>query len=151
VPGFNRSYGGRAEHVDYRPVATGFADGSSWANASADLQAMINISPAGGEVWVAAGTYKPTYHPVTGAINPIDRNNTFVLLPNVNVYGGFAGTETLLSQRNYAANATILSADIGTVGLTTDNCYHILLSLAGMQPRLLPVPGIILLYMQKEK
>ncbi|HQY40730.1 MAG TPA: choice-of-anchor Q domain-containing protein [Ferruginibacter sp.] len=127
-----------AQPVRYvKPVATGFADGSSWANASADLQAMINISPAGGEVWVAAGTYKPTYHPVTGAINPIDRNNTFVLLPNVNVYGGFAGTETLLSQRNYAANATILSADIGTVGLTTDNCYHILLSLPGMQPRLL--------------
>ena len=69
-----------AQPVRYvKPVATGFADGSSWANASADLQAMINISPAGGEVWVAAGTYKPTYHPVTGAINPIDRNITFVL------------------------------------------------------------------------
>ena len=127
-----------AQPVRYvKPVATGLANGSSWANASADLQAMINISSAGGEVWVAAGTYKPTHHAVTGAIIPMNRNNAFVLLPNVSVYGGFAGTETLLSQRNYAANATILSADIGTVGLTTDNCYHILLSLPGMQPRLL--------------
>ena len=43
-----------------KPVATGTGDGATWADASADLQGMINASASGDEVWVAAGTYKPT-------------------------------------------------------------------------------------------
>ncbi|MDR1737566.1 MAG: hypothetical protein LBR66_01925, partial [Candidatus Symbiothrix sp.] len=39
----------------------GTGDGSSWENASNDLQAMINASDAGDTVHVAAGTYKPQY------------------------------------------------------------------------------------------
>ena len=48
-----------------------------------------------------------------------------VLAEGVEVYGGFAGTETLLSERNPAANITILSGDIGTLGDPSDNCYHV--------------------------
>jgi predicted outer membrane repeat protein len=43
----------------------------------------------------------------------------------VEIYGGFAGSETSLSQRNVATNATILSGDIGTVNTAGDNVYHV--------------------------
>ena len=48
-----------------------------------------------------------------------------MLKNGVSVYGGFAGTETLLSQRDPSANPTILSGDIGTVNDTSDNAYHV--------------------------
>jgi len=100
-----------------KPTASGSGDGSSWANASADLQAMINASSAGDQVWVAAGTYKPT--------TTTNRSISFSLKNGVAVYGGFNGTETLLSQRNWVANVTILSGDIGTLGDDSDNSYHV--------------------------
>ena len=47
----------------------------------------------------------------------------------VEIYGGFAGTETALSQRTDfgtgGVNETILSGDIGVADDQTDNCYHI--------------------------
>ena len=42
-----------------RPTVAGLGDGSSWTNASADLQLMINNSAAGDTIWVAEGTYLP--------------------------------------------------------------------------------------------
>ena len=84
-----------------KPVASGTGDGSSWANASTDLQAMINASGTT-EVWVAAGTYKPG----------VTRSDAFIMKNNVAIYGGFTGTETLLSQRNWTRQVTILSGDI---------------------------------------
>ena len=47
----------------------------------------------------------------------------------VAIYGGFAGTETLTTQR-VAGNSTILSGDIGTIGSIADNCYHVVLSVS---------------------
>jgi hypothetical protein len=108
---------------------SGASDGSSWGNASSDLQAVINSSSSGDEIWVAAGTYKPTRRAdATGTITTNDRNNAFVLKSGVKIYGGFAGTETLSSQRNWTTNVTILSGDLGTVGNTSDNAYHVVVS-----------------------
>uniref|UniRef100_UPI0037C0A5A9 hypothetical protein n=1 Tax=Arenimonas sp. TaxID=1872635 RepID=UPI0037C0A5A9 len=77
-----------------KPTATGSGDGSSWANASANLQAMINASAANDEVWVAAGTYRPTQDPF-GNSSPADpRDRTFYLKDGVKLYGGFAATGT---------------------------------------------------------
>lgn len=42
----------------------------------------------------------------------------FSLNNGVAIYGGFAGTETELEQRNVSANPSILSGDIGVEGGT---------------------------------
>lgn len=94
--------------------------GTSWLSAFPTLQAAINAAAeeGGGDVWVKAGVYQP---------DGSSRNSTFALEPNVSIFGGFAGGETTLEERNYKANRTILSGDIGRVSSTSDNCYHVLL------------------------
>ena len=94
-----------------KPTASGTGDGSSWANASADLQTMIDSSSTNDEIWVAAGTYKPTKNTSGNATPPNNREKTFYIKRNINVYGGFAGTEIFLIDRNPSTNLTILSGD----------------------------------------
>ncbi len=77
-------------------VPNGTGDGTSWANAYGDLEAALNDERAAAEdVWVAAGTYQ-----VRSLEWPTE----------VAAYGGFAGTETALGQRDIEANETILDA-----------------------------------------
>ena len=76
----------------------GDEDGSSWANASKNLKDVMEAADAGDEIWVAAGTYSP------GS----DETDTFLLRAGVKVYGGFAGTEDDLNQRDWAANVATL-------------------------------------------
>ena len=97
--------------------ASGLNNGTGWANAYTSLSSAITAAGQYYEIWVAAGTYKPT------AI--ADRNISFNMKNDVAIYGGFAGTETLLSDRNWASNVTILSGDIGIPGDNTDNSYHV--------------------------
>ncbi|MGM9507690.1 choice-of-anchor Q domain-containing protein [Larkinella sp. GY13] len=97
------------------------ATATSWATATSDLQGAINSLSAGGEVWVAGGTYKPT----TGT----DRNSSFSLKNNVAIYGGFVGNEANRSERPAlnltTPSSTTLSGDIGT-GDPGDNSYHVI-------------------------
>jgi len=109
-----------------RAAAAPGGDGSSWAAAIQDLQIGIGKAAASRgvvtEVWVAAGTYKPN----RGQTNPLFvRNLSFRPINGVSIYGGFNGTETLLTQRNIAANVTTLSGDIGVSGDNSDNSYHV--------------------------
>jgi hypothetical protein len=97
-------------------AATDSNNGNSWANAYISLQSALGDANCT-KIWVAAGTYKPT----SGA----DRTATFQLVSGVAVYGGFAGTENLLTQRKPTTNITILSGDIGVSGTNSDNSYHI--------------------------
>ncbi|MCC5943758.1 MAG: hypothetical protein JJT94_02400, partial [Bernardetiaceae bacterium] len=136
------SYLAEAQVRYVKPTATGTGDGSSWANASNDLQAMINASAAGEQVWVAAGTYKPTQYPTGCGTCANPRQYTFSLKSGVELYGGFAGTEVSIAARNNfaptEANETILSGDLadnddfgddgyqGTTG--DDNVYHVVTS-----------------------
>ncbi len=114
--------------------------GTSWATASNDLQAMINASSTSDEIWVAKGTYLPNRKAdnVT-TITTSDRNNAFVLKADVKIYGGFVGSETVLTARNWLVNTTILSGDFNgddaisgsgsTLSITnnSEDAYHVLI------------------------
>ncbi len=97
--------------------ATGANTGLTWTDAFNDLQDALGASSFGDEIWVAAGTYKPTSGTSTSA--------TFILVNGVGLYGGFAGTETVLSERDYTLNTSTLSGNIGVGSSTTDNSIHV--------------------------
>jgi uncharacterized repeat protein (TIGR01451 family) len=90
--------------------------GGSWADAYLDLQDALNTAIAGDQIWVARGSYTP------GA----RRADSFVLKSGVDLYGGFAGSEAALDQRDWQNNPTLLSGDIGVAGSASDNTYHVL-------------------------
>ncbi|MFH0981770.1 MAG: right-handed parallel beta-helix repeat-containing protein [Planctomycetota bacterium] len=105
--------------------ATGANHGTNWVDACTDLQRALAVAAGPGhavqEVWVAAGTYHPT---ADG-----DRTVSFALVNGVALYGGFAGGETDLSERDPAVHMTVLSGDLqendaGTEGLS-DNSHHV--------------------------
>jgi hypothetical protein len=96
---------------------------------------MIDKAISGDEVWVAKGTYYPT----TESIARDARSRTFAVKSGVNMYGGFLGSESLVSQRVLAdldkngrvdscelVNPTILSgntdgvADVWTKTMNAD-------------------------------
>ncbi len=99
---------------------------STWG-AACTLPHALAVATSGEQVWVAAGLYKP------GAA----ATNSFSIAPGVAVYGGFSGTETLLGQRNWNTNLSVLSGDIDgndttTGGVVTDpanisgtNSHHV--------------------------
>lgn len=115
-------------------LTTGRNDGSDWANAfrgPLSLQNALDFmsaAPVGAysEIWMARGTYKP-------AGPGGSRSASFQLQNNLAIYGGFTGTETTLSQRNIAANPTILSGDLNGDDNQSinraDNSYHVVTAL----------------------
>ncbi|MGE5461998.1 MAG: choice-of-anchor Q domain-containing protein [Syntrophothermus sp.] len=107
--------GSRIHYV--KSDAQGANNGISWADAFTDLQSALATAFSGDEIWVAAGTYRPT----TGS----DRSVSFTLKNDVALYGGFAGSETSLAQRDTLANPTVLSGDIGNLDDDRDNSYHV--------------------------
>ncbi len=126
----------------------GTGDGSSWQNASADIQAMIDDSQVGDAVWVANGIYKPTK--LIKSTKSLSKS--FILKDGVSLFGGFDGTETDINQRQVESNGkaydmlhkTVLSGDddipdqwqrvidggstyryIWEVSGNGGNCYHV--------------------------
>ncbi len=96
-------------------------DGASWStafNSLADCLEFIEdteFPPTGGwEVWVAGGSYQPAL------AEDHFSNSTFPLRDGVKLYGGFAGTETALSQRVLGSNETILDGMLDIV--PTEGC-----------------------------
>jgi predicted outer membrane repeat protein len=86
------------------PTGSAAADcGLTWANACS-LQAALTKAVAGDQIWVAAGVYVP------GGPGEVDA--TFRLSDAVALYGGFAGSETELGDRDWVAHPTILSGDL---------------------------------------
>ena len=84
------------------------SDGSCWERAKRTVQDGIDaagaVSVEGGEVWVAAGVYM----------------ERITLQGYAYVYGGFAGTETSLDDRDPLANETIIDGHNGRVVSAVD-------------------------------
>jgi hypothetical protein len=95
--------------------ATGGNNGSSWSDAFTDLQDGIDLAVSGIDVWVAEGTYVPG----------TNRTDSFLPKPGVRVCGGFTGTETNRTERDWNAHPAILSGEIGSPSTTADNSYHV--------------------------
>ena len=96
------------------PAGGGTPDGSDWTTNAMTLQNALMASIAGDQVWIATGEYKP---------HADDISVTFSIPADVQVYGGFAGTEnddfdpatndTRLRDIDGAfTNETILSGDL---------------------------------------
>lgn len=104
---------GRIRYV--KPDGTG--DGTSWEKASGDLQKMIDelaAVDASGEVWVAAGEYRP----ITQIIEGVQYAASFRMRDGIDVYGGFAGGEISKAERkkgsmpwSYTNETVLLGAD----------------------------------------
>jgi alpha-tubulin suppressor-like RCC1 family protein len=107
------------------PPGPGYNNGKSWGTAFTDLQnALQTVAQTGlvdgNEIWVAAVDGNP-YKPLT----PSNRTATFTLVSGTGLYGGFKnGVEVCRIQRDWVANETVLSGEIGGTGIG-DNCYHV--------------------------
>lgn len=102
--------------------AGAYGDGMSWGEAFRYLRDALNAAGEGCEIWVAEGTYYPDDR--EGIFRP-SRNDYFNMRSNVEVYGGFAGTESSRSSRDPASHPTILSGDINQDSTYTGNSYHV--------------------------
>ena len=106
-------------------------NGQTWGTAYQHVQDALAVAQPSDQVWVAQGTYLPG--DATSA-----RSVSFQIPSNVALYGGFAGGETLLAQRDWVAHETILSGDLHQDDLPgfvnrADNCYHVVqISAAGL-------------------
>ena len=100
------AYEAHLDGILCRPGGAGERRLLPWADACT-LQTALSLAFSGDEIWVQAGVHSPQAGPT----------DTFTLKNGVAVYGGFAGTETLLTQRDWNANLTTLSGDIGAAGI----------------------------------
>jgi hypothetical protein len=106
-------------------LSTGLNDGSSWADAFQGvdgLQTALGTALAGDEVFVADGTYL--------ASSTMSRADSFSLINDVSIFGGFWGGEATPAERPAFGTApSILSGDLagndGSGGLA-DNTYHLI-------------------------
>jgi purple acid phosphatase-like protein/calcineurin-like phosphoesterase family protein len=101
--------------------AVGYPDGKNWNTAYrtlGDALLQSNADTLIQEIWVADGTY---YVSTATA-----RDTSFLVTRAITIYGGFAGFETDITQRDIPNHATILSGEIADPSLVNDNCYHVL-------------------------
>ncbi|MBX3359632.1 MAG: hypothetical protein KF745_14530 [Phycisphaeraceae bacterium] len=110
-----------------RAGASGAGNGASWADAFTGVQAALDAAQAGDQIWVAAGVYRPG---VSGG----SRESSFLMKTGVALYGGFAGTEGSLGQRDWRVNVTTLSGDLNgddgpEFSNRADNAYHVVVAL----------------------
>jgi len=74
------------------PTGDDTNDGLSWATAKKTITSALTVAQGLDEVWVSAGTYTDNVSIPAG----------------VALYGGFASTETRLTERNWSVNPTIV-------------------------------------------
>ena len=93
------------------------ASGASWSDALKSPQVAIEHAEAGDSVWIASGRYQAT------ALRSIEGEQlyaaSFLLKSGVSIYGGFAGNENALSQRQ--VNGAVWNFTNATVLESTDS------------------------------
>ncbi|MCY4780543.1 MBG domain-containing protein [Sphingobacterium sp. UT-1RO-CII-1] len=160
-----------ADNIVYvnQKVARGDKSGNSWANAVPDLADALKWTHDNRERWsaakplkiyVAKGTYHPNYSyedDLADPKNPTDsRDKTFLMVQNVELYGGFDGQEADLSERTLptdGATGTILSGDFNgddavsgsgstlKISNNSENAYHVVTAVNGEEDIKLLIDG----------
>ncbi len=108
--------------VDANSPACPAGDGSSWASAFCKLQDALEAVPGGSQIWIAKGVYYPDEG---GGQIEDDRHASFTLRNGIAIYGGFAGTETSLAERDWKVNETILCGDINQSNTLDGNSFSV--------------------------
>lgn len=128
-------------------------DGDGWLSAYDNLQSALDVAEDGDQIWIAAGTYKPStsglkseedlleylelfepellsqYKSNQDPLNELKNDptrKTFNLNKNIAIYGGFEGNETNIDQRVQNTNETILSGNIDDPNSHLDNCKSVI-------------------------
>ena len=117
----------KSKGVYVKADATGNNDGTSWADAYTNLYDATDNSLMGDTIYVASGTFTP---------ETSNKGNKFNIKEDVQLYGGFAGnefpvTESVLLNRDFETNETILSGDIDGDGTSSENSYEIIYATGG--------------------
>lgn len=101
-------------------VKTGSSgDGTSWESSFGTLQEALAVITNGDQIWVAAGTYKPS--------ETNNRNHRYNIPSGVKIYGGFNGSETSISERDslLLTNQTIFTGEIQDDDNLSNNSINI--------------------------
>lgn len=95
-------------YVNAGRSGTDTGDGLAWSTAFRTLDAALAaapLDPEGTEFWLVAGTYTPA--------------TVYTVRSGFSFYGGFAGTESALAQRDVSANATAFTAAVSQASIFT--------------------------------
>ena len=86
----------------------GTQSGASWANASKDLQSVLNSAVSGDEVQVGAGEYSARRRPSTNEVDTTSGNASFYIVnKNITLLGGYPALGG--TTRDAALNKTVLT------------------------------------------
>ncbi|MCG8331614.1 MAG: caspase family protein, partial [Chitinophagales bacterium] len=113
----NKTFGGGSGVIHVNINAHEQGNGLSWSTPITSLHTALDRAKAGNTIWVAAGKYFTT--------KDNDQNKSFVIPQGVKIYGGFAGTETDINQRNLENNFTVLSGEIADKQNAYDNAFTV--------------------------
>lgn len=142
--------GGNASGSDWHNAIPELGDALKWAYENKDKNIWSDDNPL--QIWVASGVYKPMYTPEYGKefnAEPEDlRDRVFLLVKNVQLYGGFPTSgdpgmkDRVLKEKG--GSASILSGDYNeddnceghgrylTLTNRTENAFHIIMSVGDM-------------------
>lgn len=90
-------------------------DGTSWTTAFTEIQPALDAGAPGDEVWVAAGVYSEVRVSVDADGSGVD-TGSLVVRANVDLFGGFAGTETNRADRDWETNVTVIDGSLSRGG-----------------------------------
>lgn len=104
-----------AQQLYVTPNGVASATGSSW-DQGLSLDAALERAVPGNQLWLMEGTYSPNAK--------AGRKASFVLPAGIEVYGGFNGHESRISERT-PDSYSVLSGEIGKPESTSDNAYTV--------------------------